>query len=147
MAKHVGAVILMSAVMVTALAVAVARTQSAQTGLTVHEWGTFTSVAGADGQSVDWTPLSGPQDLPCFVEHARTSPDASLLTTLQVKGRDIYGLLKVLPGGPNAPAPVSQTFAAPALPSAPVVPPALMAAKVRMETPVLYFYSPQVTTV
>jgi hypothetical protein len=35
--------------------------------LTVHEWGTFTSVAGADGQAVEWYPLSGPSDLPCFV--------------------------------------------------------------------------------
>jgi hypothetical protein len=36
-------------------------------GLVVHEWGTFTSVAGADGQAVEWRPLSGPSDLPCFV--------------------------------------------------------------------------------
>src|SRR5580658_559406 len=36
-------------------------------GLVVHEWGTFTSVAGADGQAVEWTPLSAPSDLPCFV--------------------------------------------------------------------------------
>ena len=34
----------------------------------VHEWGTFTSVAGENGQAVDWLPLSGPSDLPCFVE-------------------------------------------------------------------------------
>ena len=35
--------------------------------LTVHEWGTFTSVAGEDGDPVSWAPLSGPSDLPCFV--------------------------------------------------------------------------------
>ncbi len=35
--------------------------------LTVHEWGTFTSIAGPDGQPVPWRPLSGPSDLPCFV--------------------------------------------------------------------------------
>jgi hypothetical protein len=34
----------------------------------VHEWDTFTSVAGENGQSLDWLPLSGPSDLPCFVE-------------------------------------------------------------------------------
>ena len=28
-------------------------------GLTVHEWGTFTSVAGADGQLMEWSPLTG----------------------------------------------------------------------------------------
>jgi hypothetical protein len=35
--------------------------------LIVHEWGTFTSVAGEDGRAVEWLPLGGPQDLPCFV--------------------------------------------------------------------------------
>ena len=35
--------------------------------LVVHEWGTFTSVAGQDGNPVTWLPLSGPPDLPCFV--------------------------------------------------------------------------------
>src|SRR4051812_15227256 len=35
--------------------------------LTVHEWGTFTSIAGRDGNAVPWRPLSGPSDLPCFV--------------------------------------------------------------------------------
>ena len=24
-------------------------------GLTVHEWGTFTTIAGADGEAVGWT--------------------------------------------------------------------------------------------
>jgi hypothetical protein len=37
--------------------------------LTVHEWGTFTAIAGEDGRAVEWTPLSGPPDLPQFVEH------------------------------------------------------------------------------
>ena len=41
-------------------------------GLTVHEWGTFTSIAGAEGQAVEWSPLSGSTDLPSFVEHFRT---------------------------------------------------------------------------
>jgi hypothetical protein len=35
--------------------------------LVVHEWGTFTSIAGPDGQAVQWRPLTGPSDLPCFV--------------------------------------------------------------------------------
>src|SRR5258708_27396175 len=34
---------------------------------TAHEWGTFTSVAGEDGKAVEWAPLNGPADLPCFV--------------------------------------------------------------------------------
>ena len=61
--------------------------------LVVHEWGTFTSVAGEDGRAVEWLPLSGPSDLPCFVERFRL---------------DIKGSLR---------------------------------GKVRMETPVLYFYA------
>lgn len=46
-------------------------------GLTVHEWGTFTSVAGPDGQAAEWSPLTGATDLPDFVEHFRT-PDFKL---------------------------------------------------------------------
>src|SRR5690348_2551086 len=41
-------------------------------GLTVHEWGTFTSLAGTEGQAVEWSPLTGSTDLPGFVEHFRT---------------------------------------------------------------------------
>jgi hypothetical protein len=37
------------------------------TPLMAHEWGTFTSVAREDGASVEWAPLLGPGDLPCFV--------------------------------------------------------------------------------
>jgi hypothetical protein len=39
--------------------------------LTVHEWGTFTAVAGSDGEAVEWTPWQGSSDLPGFVEHLR----------------------------------------------------------------------------
>src|SRR5262245_28134300 len=35
--------------------------------LIVHEWGTFTAVAAADGQAMSWRPLTGPSDLPAFV--------------------------------------------------------------------------------
>ena len=37
-------------------------------GLTAHEWGAFTSVAGPGGQAVEWSPLTGSTDLPGFVE-------------------------------------------------------------------------------
>ncbi|MGO4885199.1 MAG: hypothetical protein ACLP59_30905 [Bryobacteraceae bacterium] len=74
--------------------------RSAARDLTVHEWGTFTSVAGPDGQPVEWLPLTGSTDLPRFVEHFRGE---------QFK----CGL-----GG-----------------------------TVRMETPVMYFYSPRETNV
>ena len=38
--------------------------------LTVHEWGTFTSVAGEDGSAIDWDALGGSNDLPGFVNNA-----------------------------------------------------------------------------
>jgi len=41
--------------------------------LTAHEWGTFTSIAGADGQAVEWSALTGSTDLPSFVEHFRNA--------------------------------------------------------------------------
>src|SRR5580698_9569176 len=66
--------------------------------LVTHEWGTFTSVASEDGSAVEWAPLLGPGDLPCFVNRSDR----------------VYK--------------------------------ALARGLVRMETPVLYFYSPQPTT-
>jgi len=45
--------------------------QLTENNLTVHEWGTFTSIAGPDGVAVDWLPLTGSTDLPSFVEHFR----------------------------------------------------------------------------
>src|ERR1700730_503642 len=41
--------------------------------LKVHEWGTFTSIAGNDGRVVSWLPLTGSTDLPGFVEHFRNA--------------------------------------------------------------------------
>jgi hypothetical protein len=69
-------------------------------GLTAHEWGTFTSVANSQGQAAQWLPLAGSTDLPGFVEHFR-------------QGSYKLGLRGT----------------------------------VRMETPVLYFYSPIEQTV
>ena len=63
---------------------------------TVHEWGTFTSVAGEDGSAIDWDALGGVNDLPRFVNDFG------------------YRCFKWRITG-----------------------------TVRMETPVLYFYSPQ----
>jgi len=50
-----------------------ARAQEAasDSGLTAHEWGTFTSIAGKDGAAMDWLPLTGSTDLPNFVERFR----------------------------------------------------------------------------
>jgi hypothetical protein len=40
---------------------------SPQDSLIVHEWGTFTSIAGKDGVALEWRPLNGASDLPKFV--------------------------------------------------------------------------------
>lgn len=84
--------------------------------VTVHEWGTFTTVADEQGRSTEWLPLGGPTDLPCFVYHFDNkslvkglAAGVELLTYQQARTR--------MPG------------------------------TVRMETPVLYFYAPQPTTV
>ena len=73
--------------------------------LTVHEWGTFTAIAGKDGRAVEWSPLGLPRyptstDLPKFVEHI-----AEVNFKLGLRGT------------------------------------------IRMETPVMYFYSPREVTV
>ena len=54
--------------------VVAARSGGSPSDVTVHEWGTFTSVAGEDGQAIEWLPLSGPSDLPCFVKTLPQSP-------------------------------------------------------------------------
>lgn len=42
-------------------------TKRATNRLVVHEWGTFTSIAGKNGVSLEWKPLGGESDLPGFV--------------------------------------------------------------------------------
>ena len=77
------AVVLAAASAVIAASLA-AQPPSAPVPLTVHEWGTFTSVAGPDGQAVRWLPQDAPPDLPCFVER----------NPLQFKG-DISGTVRM----------------------------------------------------
>jgi hypothetical protein len=59
-------------------------------GLTVHEWGTFTSIAGQDGRPVEWLPLAGPTDLPCFVERIGDGIKVSLSGTVRMETPVIY---------------------------------------------------------
>jgi len=50
---------------------------SKQDSLVVHEWGTFTSIAGKDGVALEWRPLNGSSDLPKFV-HTMDKPGLGL---------------------------------------------------------------------
>jgi hypothetical protein len=109
--KHLTLVALLVAAPILVAAVRTTDDIHAPQGVTVHEWGTFTSVAGIDGMAVDWRPAGGPTDLPCFVALSDSS-------SLKVAG---YGPANILGGREGE-------------------------GKVRMETPVLYFYSPRETT-
>lgn len=99
---------------------------NAQAGLKVHEWGTFTSVQGSNG-----IPLTGlereEEALPSFV-HNRGAGSSGLIGSLRrcgcsqcCKGMCCGDLVDT--AGSGAPLRVTQ----------------------KMETPVLYFYSPQAT--
>lgn len=79
--------------------------QAKETDLVVHEWGTFTSIAGKNGVALDWRPLNGASDLPKFV--------------YTEKGSGGYRGTHNGSGGKG------------------------VIAKVRMETPVIYFYTPK----
>jgi hypothetical protein len=114
MLKRTTSVIIIGVVAAVATTtVAATRANRAPSDPTIaHEWGTFTTVAGQDGRAIDWLPLAGPTDLPCFVEHFQRNP-----------------ISKLLPGEVR---PVTYATAQ-----------SSMRAKVRMETPVLYFYGPR----
>jgi hypothetical protein len=58
--------------------------------LTVHEWGTFTSIAGDNGMAIDWEPLDGPSDLPCFVHRFEVGAKALLSGTVRMETPVIY---------------------------------------------------------
>jgi hypothetical protein len=61
--------------------------------LVVHEWGTFTSIAGKDGVALEWRPLNGSTDLPKFVHtiqkdaaglrHSRSKDDLKALVRME----------------------------------------------------------------
>jgi len=58
--------------------------------LVVHEWGTFTSIAGNDGNAVEWLPLSGPSDLPGFVERYRFNLKTSVPALVRMETPVLY---------------------------------------------------------
>ncbi|MGA2430690.1 MAG: hypothetical protein ABSH13_19490 [Candidatus Acidiferrum sp.] len=85
----------LSAVVLVALAIAVplrGRQTVAGAGLTAHEWGTFTAIAGANGQPVEWLPvdLVSKPELPTFVEHFRGVPKNILRGTVRMETPVIY---------------------------------------------------------
>ncbi len=91
--------------------------------LVVHEWGTFTTVSGAEGAALEWRPLAGPSDLPSFV-YSNVRPGAGLRwgKACDSCGHHGCGCGKSC-DGPNCKCKSCYT------------------ATVRMETPVIYFYA------
>ena len=58
--------------------------------LTVHEWGTFTSVAGEDGRAQEWVPRQAPGELPCFVERLPLNVKGYLPGTMRMETPVLY---------------------------------------------------------
>src|SRR5262252_1939791 len=81
--RHIIKLIIVSLVLVTAgfavikLRHASSSAAPAKDQLIVHEWGTFTSIAGKDGVALEWRPLNGATDLPKFV-HTMQGADRGL---------------------------------------------------------------------
>ena len=61
--------------------------------LVVHEWGTFTSIAGADGRAVEWRPFRAPPDLPGFV-HTLAVPEPGV-QLMPLEKRDLRGTVRM----------------------------------------------------
>ncbi len=150
------AVFLVTTVAVT---VGVARTVESP-GATVHEWGTFTSVAGVDGSAIDWLPLGGPTDLPCFVKHVRMAAPSPISAAIAVpladtnrrirppvntfpvyKGEVIRGVIATPAFLANPGSPVTAARTVVGQPLTFEQARENLWGKVRMETPVIYFYS------
>ena len=59
--------------------------------LVVHEWGTFTSIAGTGGDAIAWLPLQAANDLPCFVDRFRHfRPKSSVRGTIRMETPVLY---------------------------------------------------------
>src|SRR5256885_11383356 len=79
--RNIVKLILVSLVVVTATSVvaiklrrSAAAKNSPKDSLIVHEWGTFTSIAGKDGVALEWRPLNGSTHLPKFVHTMQSAP-------------------------------------------------------------------------
>jgi hypothetical protein len=79
-----------AAILTAATVLAAARPTSDPAALVVHEWGTFTSIADADGLAVQWQPQAGPTDLPCFVHRNPYNPKAGLFGTVRMETPVLY---------------------------------------------------------
>ena len=85
------AAIVVSVILATGFAATRAYTRTSDpNALTVHEWGTFTTVAGQDGSAVEWLALGGPSDLPCFVERSGFYLKGAIRGTVRMETPVLY---------------------------------------------------------
>src|SRR5690242_20074725 len=63
---------------------------SGSKNLTVHVWGTFTSVAGQEGQAVEWLPVDRQSDLACFVNQSPAGLEDYLFGTVRMETPVLY---------------------------------------------------------
>ena len=122
--------VLLSLGLVAALGLLSSKAQEQKIDLEVHEWGTFTSVAGRAGTALEWRPLTAESDLPSFVYSidriSRPAPQQIHPAT-----------------SPPQAAPTQRSEPRPLrYPSKSATP-----VSVRMETPVLYFYAKEEMTI
>ena len=101
--------LLLAGVALALAALGFAIQNAGETGLVVHEWGTFTSIAGENGMALEWHPLKATNDLPSFVHDFPTISNANGIRHGACLKCDLTG-------------------------------------KIRMETPVIYFYTDRGTS-
>ena len=58
--------------------------------IVVHEWGTFTSIAGEHGEAMQWRPQGGVSDLPCFVNRTFFNIKGTLWGTVRMETPVLY---------------------------------------------------------
>jgi hypothetical protein len=89
--RTIASAVVASTVMAAALVALSAFSRAAEDAdLTVHEWGTFTSVASADGTAAEWRPLAAPSELPCFVERSPFATKGSVAGTVRMETPVLY---------------------------------------------------------
>src|SRR5438876_9999190 len=90
MNRRLAPIVILLAATTTFLAARASTSRRDPSGLIVHEWGTFTSIAGPDGTAVDWLPQGGATDLPCFVKRSQFNIKGSLSGTVRMETPVLY---------------------------------------------------------
>jgi hypothetical protein len=77
---------------VIAIVLVASRANATGDALKVHEWGTFTSIAGMNGMPSSWRALGGSGDLPCFVHRSERdgSGKTDLIGTVRMETPVLY---------------------------------------------------------